>query len=104
MRVTFDDEALQRLAVDCEFTSESWKPEVIRAFRKRHQALLAAKDVADIGALTCLDLRPADDRAGSHASICLVDGTRLLLDFHADTIEEVAVVGIVEFDMRKAAT
>lgn len=104
MRVTFDDEALRRLAVDCDFTSESWKPEVIRVFRKRYQALLAAKDEADIRALACLDLRPVRDRLESHSSIRLVDGARLLLDFRAEPIEEVTVVGIVESEMRKAAT
>lgn len=96
MRVEFSDEGLRRLATDCEFAHGSRSTELIRAYRKRYQVLVAAKDVADLRALACLDLRSADGRAELHASIRLVDGSRLLLDIHDDSVEEVTVVGIVE--------
>ena len=101
MRVRFGDEELRRLALDCEFDGRPRNAEMIRAYRKRYQVLAAAKDPADLRALACLDLRPADGRAEPHASIRLVDGSRLLLDFHDDNVEEVTVVGIVESRTRE---
>ncbi|WP_407776155.1 hypothetical protein [Actinophytocola sp.] len=94
----FGDEVLCRLAVDCAFTPPLWKPEAIRAFRKRYQALVAAKNVKDLRALACLDLHTADDCAESYSSIRLTSEARLLLDFRTDTVEEVTVIGIVESD------
>jgi proteic killer suppression protein len=101
MRVEFDDEGLRRLAIDCEFAPGSQDAELIRAYRRRYQVLVAAKDVADLRALSCLDLRSADGRAELHASIRLLGGSRLLLDFHEDSVEEVTVVGIVEHATRE---
>lgn len=103
MRVEFGDEGLRRLAIDCGFTPGSPSAEVIRAFRKRYQVLVAAKNVADLRALACLDLRSVDGRAEPHSSIRLVSGSRLLLDFHDDSVEEVTVVGIVENETREVA-
>lgn len=104
MRVEFGDEALRRLATDHEFMPGPWSAEVIRAFRWQYQVLMAAKDVADLRALACLDLRFADDRDRPACSISLVNGSRLLLDFHADSVEEVTVVGIVEPDVREVTS
>lgn len=101
MRVRFGDEGLRRLAIDCESDPAPWSTDVTRAYRKRYQVLAAAKDVADLRALACLDLRSTDGPANPHASIRLVDGSRLLLDFHDDNVEEVTVVGIVESETRE---
>lgn len=101
MRVGFGDEGLRRLAIDCEFNPDPRSAEVTRAYRKRYQVIVAAKDVTDLGALACLDLRSADGPANPHASIRLTDGSRLLLDFHDDSVDEVTVVGIVESETRE---
>jgi plasmid maintenance system killer protein len=101
VRVGYGDEVFHRLAVDAAFRPNSWQPEIVRSYRRRHQSLVAAKDREDLRQVTCLGLRAESGRGGTRSSIRLVDGARLLLDFIAMETDQVTVVGIVEANTRE---
>ncbi|MFC0105560.1 hypothetical protein [Kibdelosporangium aridum] len=103
MLVRYGGEDLERLAADGHFGPGTWDADLVRSYRRRHQSLVAAQDREDLCALRSLDLRTENGRDSARASIRLVDGARLLLDFDGEKSNEVTVVGIVESDTREVA-
>lgn len=103
MVVRYSDEELGRLADDASFRSGRWDPDLVRSYRRRHQSLVAAEDREDLRALRSLDLRSENGRDGTCASIRLVNGARLLLDFDVEKSNQVTVLGVVESDTREVA-
>jgi plasmid maintenance system killer protein len=103
VRVEYGDEVFRRLVYDGAFRSNTWRPEIISSYRRRHQSLVAAKDREDLRQVTCLGLRPENGRGGTWFSIRLVDEARLMLDFIAPETDKVTVLGIVEANTREVA-
>lgn len=103
MLVRYGGDDLERLVDDAGFRSGTWDADLVQSYRRRHQSLVAAKDREDLRALRSLDLRPENGRDGARASVRLVDGARLLLDFDVEKSNEVTVVGIVGSDTREVA-
>jgi plasmid maintenance system killer protein len=94
--VRYGGDDWERLAVDPSYQSDTWRDDLVRSYRRRHQALVAAENREDLRALRCLDLRAEAGPGGKCASIRLSDGARLFLDFDVEKSNEVTVVGIVE--------
>ncbi|ROS38497.1 type II toxin-antitoxin system RelE/ParE family toxin [Amycolatopsis thermoflava] len=103
MLVRYGDGELERLVSDGEARSSTYDDDLVRSCRRRHQALVAAKDRQDLQALRSLDLQSEDGPGGAHVSIRLIGGTRLLLDLNEEKTDEVTVLGIVESDTREVA-
>lgn len=103
MLVRYSGQDLERLADDASFRSDRWNADLVRSYRRRHQSLVAAEDREDLRALRSLDLQSENGPDGARASIRLVDGARLLLDFEVEKSNEVTVLGIVKSDTREVA-
>jgi toxin HigB-1 len=111
VRVEFGDETLRRLSVDHEHGTDKWRPDLVRAYRRRLQSLRAAKDREDLCALVSLDLQTTDNDDATCSSICLVGRSRLLLDFNRGDVDEdkveadikVTVLGIVDSPPREVS-
>jgi proteic killer suppression protein len=79
--VEYRDEVLRRLAEDADFAPRQWGRDVIKAYRKKLQLIIAATDERDLYALRGLRLEQLKgDRAGQ-CSIRLNDQFRLILTF-----------------------
>lgn len=103
MLVRYGDDDWERLAVDPGYQSDTWSDDLVRSYRRRHQALVAAGNREDLSALRCLDLKVEAGLGSNSASIRLSNRARLLLDFDSKKSNEVTVVGIVESDAQEVA-
>jgi len=93
MEVEFDDDDLDRLETDPQFTA-GFAQEVVRAYRKRMQQIRAFRDERDFLQLKSLHFEKLKgDRAGQH-SVRLNLQWRLILEIRGD--HPCKVVGIVE--------
>lgn len=84
LRVTFGGEALHRLATELDYSPTEWKREVVKAYRKRVQLLLAVRDQGDLHALRGLGLRGIPDDDVELFSMRLTDASRLIVAFTSD--------------------
>lgn len=98
LRIIFEDKDLERLATDPSYKVKRWSPELVKAYRKRIQALHAARDERDIRALKSLHLEQLKgDRAGFSA-IRVNMQMRLILRFlKEENGQEVVVVEMVDY-------
>lgn len=93
MEVEFDDEDLDRLETDAQFTA-GFSQEVVRAYRKRMQQIRAFRDERDFMAVKSLHFEKLKGtRAGQH-SIRLNLQWRLVLEIRGD--HPCKVLGIIE--------
>lgn len=93
MEVEFDDDNLDRLETDPQFTA-GFSQEVVRAFRKRMQQIRAFRDERDFVPLRSLHFEKLKgDRQGQH-SVRLNQQWRLILEIRGD--HPCKVIGIVE--------
>lgn len=93
MEVEFDDDDLDRLETDPQFTA-GLAQEVVRAYRKRMQQIRAARDERDFMQLKSLHFEKLKgDRQGQH-SVRLNLQWRLILEIRGG--HPCKVVGIVE--------
>jgi len=93
MEVEFDDDDLDRLETDAQFTA-GLSQEVVRAYRQRLQQIRAAADERDFMALKSLHYEKLKgNRVGQH-SIRLNKQWRLVLEIRGD--HPCKVVGIIE--------
>jgi proteic killer suppression protein len=93
MDVEFDDENLDRLETDAQYTAEL-SQEVVRAYRKRMQQIRAFLDERDFYAAKALHFEKLKgNRAGQH-SIRLNMQWRLILEIRGD--RPCKIIGIVE--------
>jgi proteic killer suppression protein len=87
LRVAFGSEALHRLATELDYSPESWERDVVKAYRKRVQLLLAIRDRADLHALRGLRLQQVQrDDDNELFSMLLVNESRLIVAFTADRL------------------
>lgn len=93
MEVEFDDEDLDRLETDAQYTA-GHSQEVVRAFRKRMQQVRAFRDERDFLAVRSLNFEKLKgNREGQH-SIRLNLQWRLILEIRGN--HPCKVVGIIE--------
>lgn len=93
MEVEFDDDDLDRLETDPQFTA-GFSQEVVRAYRKRMQQIRAFRDERDFMQLKSLHFEKLKgDRQGQH-SVRLNLQWRLILEIRGD--HPCKVIGIVE--------
>lgn len=93
MEVEFDDERLDRLEIDRQFTA-GYSQDVVRAYRKRMQQIRAFPDERDFYAVKSLHFeRLKGDRDGQ-CSIRLNLQWRLILEIRG--VHPCKVIGIVE--------
>lgn len=93
MEVEFDDDNLDRLETDPQFTA-GFSQEIVRAYRKRMQQIRAFRDERDFVALKSLHFEKLKgDRQGQH-SVRLNLQWRLVLEIRGD--HPCKVIGIVE--------
>lgn len=97
MRVEYGDEELRRLAEDAAFTPKRWGRDVIKAYRKTIQRIVAAQDERDLYALRGLRLEQLQgDRAGQH-SMRLNDQFRLIVTFKTDGDRVTVIIELVDY-------
>lgn len=93
MEVEFDDENLDRLEIDAQYTA-GHSQEVVRAYRKRMQQVRAFRDERDFLAVRSLNFEKLKgNREGQH-SIRLNLQWRLILEIRGN--HPCKVVGIIE--------
>ena len=93
MEVEFDDDDLDRLETDAQFTA-GHSQEVVRAYRRRMQQIRAFRDERDFLAVRSLNFeKHKGNRAGQH-SIRLNLQWRLILEVRGD--HPCKVIGIIE--------
>lgn len=92
MRVVFKNDDLRRLAEDASYAPRRWGVDIIKAYRKKIQVLLAATDERDLYAMRSLRLeRLKGNRAGT-SSIRLNDQFRLIIKFETDDEGRIVIV------------
>ncbi len=97
MLVEYCDEVLRRLAEEPGFAPKGWSRDVIRAYRKKIQLIIAARDERDLYALRGLRLEQLKgDRLGQ-CSIRLNDQFRLILTFKTDGDRVAVILQVVDY-------
>ncbi|MBK1616597.1 plasmid maintenance system killer protein [Rubrivivax gelatinosus] len=93
MEVEFDDDDLDHLETDAQYTA-GYSQEVVRAYRKRMQQIRAFRDERDFMAVRSLNFEKLKgNREGQH-SIRLNLQWRLILEIRGD--HPCKVIGIIE--------
>ncbi len=93
MEVEFDDDDLDRLEIDPQFTA-GFSQEIVRAYRKRMQQIRAFRDERDFMQLKSLHFEKLKgDRHGQH-SVRLNLQWRLILEIRGN--HPCKVIGIIE--------
>jgi toxin HigB-1 len=97
MEVDFDNDDLDRLETDAQFTA-GFSQEIVRAFRKRMQQIRAFRDERDFLALRSLNFEKLKgNRQGQH-SVRLNLQWRLILEVRgAHPCKVIAVIEIVDY-------
>ncbi len=93
MEVEFDDEDLDRLETDAQFTA-GHPQEVVRAYRKRMQQIRAFRDERDFLAVRSLNFEKLKGSREGQRSIRLNLQWRLILEVRGD--HPCKVIGIIE--------
>jgi proteic killer suppression protein len=97
LRVEYGDEELRRLAEDAAFVPRKWGRDVVKAYRKTVQRILAAADERDLYALRGLRLEQLQgSRAGQH-SMRLNDQFRLIVTFKTDGDRVAVIIELVDY-------
>ncbi len=93
MEVEFDDDDLDRLETDAQFTA-GFAQEVVRAYRKRLQQIRAFRDERDFVAVRSLNFEKLKGNRNGQHSIRLNLQWRLVLEIRG--AHPCKVVGIIE--------
>jgi proteic killer suppression protein len=93
MDVEFDDDNLDRLETDAQFTA-GYSQEIVRAYRKRMQQIRAFSDERDFYALKSLHFEKLKGDREGHSSVRLNAQWRLILEIRGN--HPCKVVGIIE--------
>lgn len=97
LRVEYCAEELRCLAEDAAFAPKRWSRDVVKAYRKTVQRILAARDEHDLHALRGLGLEQLQgDRIGEH-SMRLTDQYRLIATFKTDGDRTAVVIELVDY-------
>lgn len=98
MRIIFEDDGLRMMAEDASFTSKRWGRDVVKAYRKTIQKLLAATDERDLYALRSLHLERLKGARSGTSSIRVDKQFRLIITFRTeDTCRTVIVIEMVDY-------
>lgn len=97
MHVEYDDEMLRRLAEEPDFVPKGWGRDVIKAYRKRIQLIVAAADERDLYAMRGLRLQQLKADRDGQCSIRLNDQFRVILTFATDKDRVAVVHEIVDY-------
>jgi proteic killer suppression protein len=93
MEVEFDDNELDRLETDRQFTA-GYSQEIVRAYRRRMQQIRAFRDERDFYALKSLHFEKLKGDREGQSSIRLNSQWRLILEIRGD--HPCKLIGIVE--------
>jgi proteic killer suppression protein len=93
MEVEFDDDDLDRLETDPQFTA-GFAQEIVRAYRKRMQQIRAARDERDFMQLKALHYEKLKGKRQGQHSVRLNSQWRLILEIRGG--HPCKVVGIIE--------
>ena len=93
MEVEFDDDDLDRLETDANYTA-GFAQEVVRAYRKKMQQIRAFRDERDFMALKSLHFEKLKGKRAARHSVRLNLQWRLVLEIRGD--HPCKVVGIIE--------
>lgn len=101
MRVEYRDEVLRRLAEEIDFSPKEWSRDVIKAYRKKIQFLVAAKDERDLGALPGVRLEQIHGDRDGQSSIRLNDQFRLIVRFKTDGDRVAVPLELVDYPLER---
>jgi plasmid maintenance system killer protein len=93
VQVFSGDDQLCRVVVEPE-RPPGWTPDLVRAYRRQHQAMVAARDREDLRVLISMDYRTEPASGPDACSVRLAHPTRLLLDFDRECDDQVTVQGV----------
>ena len=93
MEVEFDDDDLDRLEIDAQFTA-GLSQEVVRAYRKRMQQIRAFLDERDFYTVKSLHFEKLQGNRDGQHSVRLNIQWRLILEIRGD--HPCKIIGIVE--------
>ena len=97
MPVEYCDEVLRRLAEEPEFAPKGWSCDVIKAYRKRIQLIVAAHDERDLYAMRGLRLEQLKGDRNGQCSIRLTDQFRLILTLKTQGDRVAILLEIVDY-------
>lgn len=95
MNVEFGDDTLERVYLDAQFTG-GFARELVKAFRKRMQYIVAAADERDLYAMKSLHYEKLKGKRKGESSVRLNDQFRLVLRVKADGGNRTVVVLSIE--------
>lgn len=95
MDVAFEDSYLNRLETDRTF-SGGYSQAIVKAFRKRLQAIRAAADERDFYALKSLHFERLKGNRSHQYSMRLNDQWRLIMELHGEVPSKVVVIVSIE--------
>lgn len=97
MEVTFDDDDLDRLETDPNYTM-GLPVGIVKAYRKRLQFIRAAPDERDFYGLKSLHFEKLEGQRQHQRSMRLNDKLRLILEFEGEGRDkQVRIVGIEDY-------
>lgn len=97
LRVEYHDEVLRQLAEESDFTPKGWALDVVKAYRKKIQLIVAAKDERDLYAMRGLRLEQLKGNRTGQSSIRLNDQFRLILTFVTESDRVAVILEIVDY-------
>jgi proteic killer suppression protein len=95
MEITFRDPNLDKLETDPDFTAGYGK-EIVKAFRKRIQAIRAAKDERDLSAVRGNRFEKLKGKREHQYSLRLNDQMRLVVEIESATPKNKIIVDGIE--------
>ena len=95
MQIEFRNEDLDRLETDSRFTA-GFGPDVVKAFRRRIQAVRAANDERDLSAVRGNNFERLKGNRSQY-SMRLNDQWRLILEIKKSTPKNVVVIDIEDY-------
>ena len=95
MQIEFRNEDLDRLETDSRFTA-GFGPDVVKAFRRRIQAVRAANDERDLSAVRGNNFERLKGNRSHQYSMRLNDQWRLILEIKKSTPKNIVVLIDIE--------
>jgi len=97
MDVEFDDDSLDRLELDLQFTG-GFDKAIVRGFRKLMQAIRAATDERDFYAMKSLHFEKLEGKRAHERSMRINDQYRLILELEGNAPnKKVRIKGIEDY-------
>lgn len=97
MKVAFKDKRLDRLETDADYISPH-QPQIVRAFRKKMQAIRAAENETDFYRMKSFQFEKMKGARKDQCSMRLNDQVRLILEIIKDKEAGQSVVWIIAIE------